>query len=91
MSIKINVDRFFLRDHTSDNVVEVGGTTVGQCLHHLLKKLPSIKEELLLDGEGKLLDYVCIFVNGEDAFPEQLTKPVRDGDKINIIPVIAGG
>ena len=91
MGVKINIDRFFLGDSNTDNVTEVSGATIGECLHRLIRQFPSVRKELLFDKRGKLLDYVCIFINGGDAFPEPMARPVKDGDKINIIPVIGGG
>lgn len=89
VSIKINLHR--LQNHTNyRNIVEVSGNTVGQCLDHLIKQFPAIKEEIL-DEDGEVLASIHIFVNNEGTFPKELAKPVEDGDVIDIIPLIAGG
>jgi len=56
----------------------------------LLEQFPALGKEIF-DRNGELLGYLTIFVNREPAFPEELTKPVKDGDQIHIVPLIAGG
>ncbi len=90
MSIKIFIPPY-LRSFTNDvDVIEVKGSTVGGCLDNLTKQTPEIKK-VLFGKNGELLDYVNIYVQGKDAYPEDLAKPVKDGDKIHIIYIIAGG
>jgi len=38
-----------------------------------------------------LLNYVDIYVNQESSYPEELAKPVKDGDELHITMIIAGG
>jgi len=38
-----------------------------------------------------LLNYVEIYVNLESSYPEELAKPVRDGDELHTVLIIAGG
>ena len=90
MSIKVNIHPV-LRHYTDDQeVVEVNGTNVGECLKDLIKQFPSI-ERGLFNKQGRLFNYVDIYVNLQSAFPEELTKPVKDGDEIQIVMMIAGG
>jgi len=70
--------------------VKVEGNTVGQCLEGLVKQFPKIKPQLF-DKQGKLHNYVEIYVNQESAYPEELAKAVRDGDELHITMIIAGG
>jgi len=46
---------------------------------------------MLFERKGKLHGYLGIFVNDAGAYPEELKKPVNDGDRINIVNIIAGG
>ena len=90
MSIKIDITSY-LQPFTNDTeVVEVNGSTVGGCLNHLIKQFPSI-EKMLFDKNSKLHSYVAIFINGKDAYPEELAKPVKDGDELHILYIIGGG
>jgi molybdopterin converting factor small subunit len=74
----------------SQAVVAVSGSTTGECLEDLVREFPAIKQELF-DKDGGLLEYLSVFVNREVAFPDELTKPVKHGDEIHIIPLIGGG
>ena len=80
-----------LRHITSDReVVEVDGINVGECFKNLVAEYPEL-EEWLFEEKVKLSKYIDIFVNDESAYPEELAKPVKDGDKIHILMQIAGG
>ena len=92
MSIKINIHPIFYHLTNDQTVVEVDGNakTVGQCLDQLVARFPEI-EKGLFEKKGKLLNYVDIYVNGESAYPEELAKPVKDGDELYLVVIIAGG
>ena len=88
--IKINIPSYMQPFTNSMEVVEVNGSTVGKCLNHLVKQFPGIKGQLF-SKNGDLFENVIISVNGESAYPEQLAKPVKDGDELNILLIIGGG
>ena len=90
MSVNVNVHPN-LRHLTDDKeIVEVNGKTVGECLDNLVKMYPGIKGTLI-DKNGKLFAHADIYVNEESAYPEELAKPVVDGDMIQIVLMLAGG
>ena len=90
MSIKVNIPDI-LHDFTNGkSVIEVNGNTVGECLKHLVGQFPTL-EKRLFDPNGNLLNYLAVFINGRIAYGEVLLKPVKDGDKIYIFPIIEGG
>ena len=90
MSVKINIHKTH-RQFTNDlDAVEVAGSNVGDCLNQLVKQYPDLKDALF-DKKGKLLNVVEIYVNMESAYPEELAKPVKDGDELTIVPFIGGG
>jgi len=90
MSIEIHLDPALYYSINSQEVVAVNGNTVGGCLNHLVKQFPAI-EKMLFAKNGELLGYVSIYVNGEDAYPDELTKPVKDGDELYMLYIIGGG
>ena len=90
MGLKVNIHQSLYQFTNNQGIAEVNGSTVGQCLEHLVKQFPGIDKELF-DKHGKLLNYVNIYVNGESTYPEELAKPVKDGDELSIIFIIAGG
>ena len=71
-------------------VVAVEGNTVGECLNHLIKQFPGM-EKALFAKKDKLLNVVEVFVNHATAYPNELLKPVKDGDEINLLVMLAGG
>ncbi len=81
-----------LRSYTQNQEeVRAPGATVREVLANLDKSFPGIGARLL-DEKGGLRRYVNIFHNDEDIrFLEELDTPVADGDKLSIIPAIAGG
>ena len=74
----------------NNGVVELNGSTVGECLNHLVEQFPRIKKQLF-SKEGNLFENIIISINGESAYPEQLAKPVKDDDELKIVLLIGGG
>jgi molybdopterin converting factor small subunit len=71
-------------------VVPVEGKTVGECLEQLIKQFPGM-ETALFAKKDKLRNVVEVFVNHATAYPNELLKPVKDGDEINLLVMLAGG
>jgi molybdopterin converting factor small subunit len=90
MSVRINLHPNLYQFTNNQAVVEVNGSTVGECLSDLVKQFPRIKPGLF-GKDGKLLNYVDIYVNYESSYPEELARPVKDGDELHITLIIAGG
>ena len=52
----------------------------------------TLHQTLALDGTGALRRYVNLFHNQDDIrFLQQLATAVQDGDRISVVPAIAGG
>jgi molybdopterin converting factor small subunit len=90
LSITVNIHQALRQITNNQSAVEVAGTTVGECLTELVQRFPDIKGKLF-DKKGKLLNYIDIYVNAESSYPEELAKPVKDGDKLSITLMLAGG
>ena len=98
MSIKIKIPLSYVQSFTDDTdfaqltleVVEVSGSTVGECINHLVKQFPDMKKQLFTKT-GSLFENIIISVNGKSAYPEQLAKPVKDGDELSVVFIIGGG
>lgn len=90
MSIKINVHKTHRQYTDGREVVEIDGTTVGECLKNLINRYPGIEKEIF-DKKGKLSSIVEIYLNGESAYPDELAKKVTDGDEIYLTFFLAGG
>jgi len=80
-----------LRHHIGNNTfIESEGRTVGECLAELAKRFPGLKDQLY-EKDGKLKRVIEIYVNGVSAYPKELEKEVKDGDKVFITLMLAGG
>ena len=90
MSVKVHIHITHRQFTNGLEVVEVEGSTVGECLNHLIKQFPGM-EKALFAKKDKLLNIVEIYVNHATAYPNELLKPVKDGDEINLLVMLAGG
>jgi molybdopterin converting factor small subunit len=81
-----------LRTYTNGKSdVSVGGSNISEALMDLTTQYPALKPHLFNDG-GELRAFVNLFV-GENNIKDLhgLNTPIKDGDKIVLIPSIAGG
>ena len=90
MSVKVNIHQTHRGFTDGLDVVNVEGTTVGECLDNLVTQYPGVKGSLF-DKKGKLLNVVEIYVNMQSAYPDELAKTVKDGDEIHLTIMLAGG
>jgi len=71
--------------------VELTATTVAEAIAALAEKYPAMGPRLL-SGTGRLNPYASIYVNGDQiAGPDALDHPLRDGDRLLVMPVVGGG
>lgn len=73
-------------------MVEVAdAASIEELIDGLERQAPGIKEKLLGD-DGEIRGYVNIFVNDDDIrFSGGKATRVRDGDRVTIVPSVAGG
>lgn len=71
--------------------VELEGRTVGEALDALTKKYSELGKHLL-DEQGRLRNFVNVYLNDDDVRTLQGPEtPIKDGDSLLIVPAIAGG
>lgn len=74
--------------------VETTGNTIGECLENISAQYPMFGKTIFFDKKN-LFNFgpnkVSVFLNGEDAYPDELVKSVKDGDTIQILYSISGG
>jgi molybdopterin converting factor small subunit len=71
--------------------VTVTGGNVGAALKDLVAQYPELKKHLFNDAE-ELRPFVNLFLGDEDVrYLEGVDTPLKAGDKLMIIPSIAGG
>ena len=90
MGVKVNIHKTHRELANGLDVVEVEGQNVGDCLSQLIGQFPGF-QEVLFAKSGKLQNWIEIYVNMESAYPEELAKPVKDGDEMHITIMLSGG
>ena len=90
MSVKVHLYSNLPNYADKRNLVEVKGTTIGECLSDLVNQFPGLKPELF-DKEGKLLPDVFVSVNLKSPKPEQLDRRITEKDELYLILIVAGG
>jgi molybdopterin converting factor small subunit len=81
-----------LRQFAGQNqAVEVHGATVGEALSALTSQYGDLRKHLYND-EGKLRNFVNIYLNEEDIrYLSREATALKDSDTLSIVPSIAGG
>ncbi len=75
----------------SQESLDLAGGTVSEVLANLTEQYGELKKHLFSE-EGKLRNFVNIYVNDEDIrYLEHENTPIEDSDTISIVPSIAGG
>jgi sulfur-carrier protein len=90
MAIEVRIPTI-LRSYTGGaKAVEGSGATLDELLDNLDAAHGGLRERLV-DGE-KLRRFVNVYLNDEDVrFLGGLETPVKDGDKVTVLPAVAGG
>lgn len=81
-----------LRSYTSgQSEVNVSGGKISEALTDLTTQYPTIKPHIFNDG-GELRPFVNLFVGEHNIKDLQgVETPIKDGDRLILIPSIAGG
>ncbi len=70
--------------------VPVAGDTVGACLADLFRRYPGA-QRFIVDGRGRLLEPVYVYINQESAAKADMDAPVGENDSIIIAFLVTGG
>jgi molybdopterin converting factor small subunit len=90
MSVLVNLPPVLQAIAGDVKSVSVSGSTVGECIKALAAKYPRLKPGLFT-RQGKLPKGMNVFINGENVYPEPLSRPVRDGDTLHLSYLVLGG
>jgi len=90
MSVNINIPSYLQSYTGNKDAVTVSGATVAECLGQLVEQFPEL-DKMLFIKKDHLFDYISIYVNSEVAYADELSKPVRDGDEMQILYILGGG
>ncbi len=91
MGVQIRIPGPLKKLAGGQDIIKAEGKTVGEALSWLTETYPDLKERLK-DEQGQVRGFINIYVNNEDIrFIQNLETPVKEGDKVSIVPAIAGG
>ena len=90
MAVRVHIHTSHRQFTNGLEVVPVEGNTVGECLNQLIRQFPGMEKALFAKND-KLLNIVEVYVNHTTAYPNELIKPVKDGDEIHLVLMLAGG
>lgn len=81
-----------LRPHAGgERQVDAAGATVGEVMGDLIGRFPSLKDQLF-ETEASLRRFVNVYLNDDDIrYLGGLEAGVSDGDRLTILPAVAGG
>jgi molybdopterin synthase sulfur carrier subunit len=90
MAIEVRIPTI-LRTYTDGaKQVEGTGATLGELFVDLEQRHGGLQDRLV--DNGSLRRFVNVYLNDEDVrFLDGLETPVKDGDKITVLPAVAGG
>lgn len=90
MSVKLHIHTTQQEFTNGQEAVDTQGQTVGECVRHLIEQFPGM-EKALFAKKGKLHPFVEVYINNESAFPNELARPVKNGDEVYLTVMLAGG
>jgi len=90
MPVAVHIHKTHRQFTNGLEVVAVEGRTVGECLSQLIRQFPE-RGQVLFATKDKLQNNVEIFINDATAYPNELVKPVKEGDEIHLVVMLAGG
>ena len=90
MSVKIRIPPILQELLGTPDIVEMPGCNFRECLDELEIQFPGIKGQLY-DKHGHLSGIYDIYVNDKSAYPNELSKPLEDGDVVSIVMLYMGG
>jgi molybdopterin converting factor small subunit len=88
MSVKIEIPYYLQQYVNNQEIIEVEGKTIRECLDEVARQYPAMKEQLF-DSNGEV--GVILLLQGEPVMDGALKNRVKDGDVIGLYPIIIGG
>src|SRR3974377_109516 len=71
--------------------VDSGATTVGEALNELTTRFPALSRHVR-DEQGQIRQFLNVYLNEEDIrFLGGEASALKDGDRVLLVPSIAGG
>ena len=91
MAVTIEIPTAFRRFTEGAPKVDSGATTVAEALNELVAKFPALSKHVR-DEQGQIRQFLNVYLNEEDIrFLGGEASALKDGDRLLLVPSIAGG
>ena len=91
MAVEVKIPTVFRKFTGNEATVELEPGTIADLIDQIESRYPGFKGQLIAD-DGQLHRFVNVYVNDEDArYLEKLDTKVGEGDKVSLLPSVAGG
>ena len=91
MAVEVKIPTVFRKFTDNEATVDLEPGTIADLIDQLDSRYPGFKGQLVSE-DGQLHRFVNVYVNDEDArYLEKLDTKVGEGDKVALLPSVAGG
>jgi sulfur-carrier protein len=91
MSVTIEIPTAFRRFTDGTPKVDSGAATVAEALNELVVRFPALSRHVR-DEQGQIRQFLNVYLNDEDIrFLGGEASALKDGDRLLLVPSIAGG
>jgi len=91
MAVTIRIPHLLRELTEGKDALSVDASTAGEALERLEERYPGIRARICRK-DASLQGFVNLYVNDEDVrFLDRLNTPLKEGDVVTILPMIAGG
>jgi len=91
MAVTIEIPTAFRRFTDGIPKVDSGATTVAEALNELVNRYPALSRHVR-DEQGQIRQFLNVYLNEEDIrFLGGEASALKDGDRLLLVPSIAGG
>lgn len=91
MAVIIEIPTAFRRFTDGTHKLDTGATTVAEALNELVARYPALSRHVR-DEQGQIRQFLNVYLNEEDIrFLGGEASALKDGDRLLLVPSIAGG
>ncbi len=91
MSVTVRIPTPLRKLTENQSEIEIDGKSIESIISNMDARYPGIRDRLC-DESGTVKRFINIYINEEDIrFLEGIDTEVQTGDRISIVPAIAGG